>query len=288
MSGGGILAAVEARAAAFSGRLGVWARSLTTGETVRWHADEVFPSASAIKLPILYEVFRQAGAGHLRLTDTRVVRAEDVVPGSGILKDLTPPLELSLRDLAALMIVLSDNTAANVLIDVVGRDAVNASMRALGYGQTVLDHPFFRARPGAPMNRATPADLGGLMARIATHAVLTPAACEEMLAILRRQHHTDLITRRIAEFDGFVDEGAEPVVRVASKSGAIRGTRNDVALVERPGLRYVIAMMSADCRDRRFYVDNEAAVLLADVSGLIYEHFCRAAGIHPSPGGAPA
>jgi beta-lactamase class A len=286
MSVEGIVASIDRRAAEFSGTLGVWARSLTTGETVEWNAREIFPSASAIKLPILYEVFRQAGQGRLRLTETRVVHAEDIVPGDGILKDLTPGLEFSLRDLAVLMIVLSDNTASNTLIDVVGIDAVNQSMRSLGLGQTVLDHKFFRAPPGAPVNRTTPADLGRLMLLMATHEVLTGEACEEMLEILRRQHHTDLTTRRIADFDGFVEEGTDPVVRVASKSGSIRGTRNDVALVEREGLRYVIAMMSRDSRDRRFYVDNEAAVLLADVSGLLHEHFCRGAGIGLSTGGA--
>jgi beta-lactamase class A len=279
-----VLASIVSRTVEFSGAFGVWARALTTGETVEWNAREVFPSASAIKLPILYEVFRQAGEGRIRLTDTRVVRGEDVVPGSGILKDLTPGLELSLRDLAVLMIVLSDNTASNALIDVVGIDAVNQSMRSLGLEHTVLEHKFFRAPPGAPINRSSPADLGRLMLLIATHEVLTAEACEVMLEILRRQHHTDLTTRRIADFDGFVDQGTEPAVRVASKSGSIRGTRNDVALVERDGLRYVIAMMSRDSRDRRFYADNEAAVLLADVSGLLYEHFCRRAGIRLSPG----
>ena len=286
MSGEGIDASIGRRAAEFSGTLGVWAHALTTGETIEWNARDVFPSASAIKLPILYEVFRQAGEGRLRLPDTYAVDGDDVVPGSGILKDLTPGLELSLRDLAVLMIVVSDNTASNMLIDVVGIDAVNQSMRSLGLDQTVLDHKFFRAPPGAPVNHTTPADLGSLMRLIATHEVLTADACEQMLEILRRQHHTDLTTRRIADFDGFVEQGTDPVVRVASKSGSIRGTRNDVALVEREGLRYVIAMMSRDSRDRRFYVDNEAALLLADVSGLIYEHFCRTAGTGLAPGGA--
>jgi beta-lactamase class A len=281
-----LVAAIGRRAAAFSGAFGVWAHSLTARETVEWNAREVFPSASAIKLPILYEVFRQAGEGRIRLADGRRVEAGEIVPGSGILKDLTPGLTLSLRDLAVLMIVVSDNTASNLLIDVVSIDAVNASMRALGLTDTVLDHKFFHAPAGAPANRSTPADLGRLMHLVAAHEVLTPQACEEMLEILRRQHHTDLTTRRIAEFDGFLEAGTEPVVRVASKSGSIRGTRNDVALVERPGLRYVISMMSRDSADRRFYVDNEAALLLADVSGLVYEHFCRGAGINPPPGRA--
>src|SRR5207302_522350 len=125
-----------------------------------------------------------------------------IVPGSGVLKDLTPPVALPVRDLATLMIVVSDNTAANLMIDLVGIDAINRSMRALGLTATVMEYKFFHAPPNSRGARSTPADLG---------------------------------------------EGRD--------------------------CRYVIAMMSRDCKDRRFYVDNEAAVLLADVSALIYGYF---------------
>lgn len=275
MSPSAVVQDIQRAAAGFSGVLGVWSHSLTSGETVEWNAQDVFPAASAIKVPILYVVYRQAGEGRFRLSDTRTVEAGDVVPGSGVLKDLTPGLALSIRDLAALMIVVSDNTAANLLIDLVGVDAVNRSMEAVGLRATVLEHKFFHAPQGARGARSTPADLGRLMNLIASHESLPAAACEEMLQILRRQHHTDQVTRRIAEYDGFLETGVEPVVTVASKSGAVRGTRNDVALVERRDCRYVIAMMSRDCADRRFYVDNEAGVLLAEVSALVYAHFSQ-------------
>jgi beta-lactamase class A len=268
-----LLQGIQRLAAQFSGTLGVWSHSLVSGETIEWNGEDVFPSASTIKLPILYEVYRQAGDKRFHLTDTRSVDATDVVPGSGILKDLTPGVTLSIRDLATLMIVVSDNTAANLLIDLVGIDAVNHTMKALGLHGTVLGHKFFRAPEGAVANSTTPADLGRLLVQITRHGVLAPAACEEMLQILRQQHYTEYITRKIVDYDGFVEAGVEPVVRVASKSGAIRGTRNDVALVERGNNRYVIAMMTRDCTDRRFYVDNEAAVLLANVSALVDEHW---------------
>src|SRR5207245_11550057 len=112
----------------------------------------------------------------------------------------------------------------------------------------------------------------------AGQASVARAACKQKRGTLRRQHYSDQITRRIAEYDGYLEAGVEPVVTVASKSGSIRGTRNDVALVESPKCRYVIAMMSRDCVDRRFYVDNEAAVLLAEVSALVYEHFSTGRG----------
>src|SRR5574337_502763 len=184
-----VLQGIQRLAAQFSGVLGVWSQSLVGGETIEWNAEDGFPSASSIKLPILYEVYRQAGDKRFHLTDTRTVEATDVVPGSGILKDLTPGVTLSIRDLATLMIVVSDNTAANLLIDLVGTEAVNRSMKTLELRATVLGHKFFRAPAGAAPNSSTPADLGRLLVQIARHRVLTPAACEEMLQILRQQHY---------------------------------------------------------------------------------------------------
>jgi len=109
-------------AAGFSGTLGVWALSLDTGEIIEWNPTDTFPAASTIKVPILYEVYRQSGQGRFSLTDPQTLRAEDIVPGSGILKDLTPGLVLPVKDLATLMIIVSDNTATNMLIDLVGHD----------------------------------------------------------------------------------------------------------------------------------------------------------------------
>ena len=268
---------VAAIAANFSGTLGLWAYSLDTGETIALRSEESFPAASTIKLPILVEVYRQAGEGRFGLADPLVLKAADVVPGSGILKDLTPGVTLSVRDLATLMIVVSDNTATNMLIDLVGIEPVNSTAASLGLGQTHLYNKLFKAPAGAPSNSTSPADLGRLILRIAQQQVLTPAACADMLEILGRQHLTDAITRRIPDFDGFVEASKEPIATVASKSGSIRGTRNDVGYVKAHGHRYVIAMMSKGCTDPRFYVDNEGALLLADVSAVIYRHFVEGA-----------
>src|SRR5207245_3267713 len=188
---------IERLAGRFSGVLGVWSHSLTSGEMVEWNAQDVFPAASAIKLPILYEVYRQAGEGRYQLTDTRTVEAADIVPGSGVLKDLTPGVALPVRDLATLMIVVSDNTAANLMIDLVGIDAINHSMEALGLTATVMEYKFFHAPPNSRGARSTPADLGRLMTQIADHKVLTPGACEEMLGSLRRPPPTDQITGKL-------------------------------------------------------------------------------------------
>ncbi len=286
-----VLEEIQALAAGFSGTLGVWARLLDGRETFEWNAQDTYPAASTIKVPILYEVFRQAGEGRFRLADTSILRDEDIVGGSGILKDLTPGLALTVRDLAKLMIVVSDNTATNMLIDLVGLDAVNASCARLGLSGTRLENKVQRAPEGATaINRSTPTDLGRLMVMIAQREVLTPEACDAMMAILDRQHLHDNITRRLPEFDGYLEKGKEPVILVGSKSGSVRGTRNDVGYVRAHGRRYVIAMMSKDCTDLRFYQDNEASVLLPRVSAAVYRYVASGApaGARRTAGGPRA
>jgi beta-lactamase class A len=268
-----VLDEIRSLADGFSGVLGLWARSLDTGETIEWNSRESYPAASTIKLPILVELFQQVEAGRISLSDQVTLRSEVVVNGSGILKDLSPGLALTVKDLATLMIVVSDNTATNMLIDLVGLESVNDAIGRFGLRGTRLEFKLFKAPQGAPLNRSTPEDLGHLMTLVATRAILSPESCEAILQILGRQHSTDLITRRLPDFDGYLEAGREPAVAVASKSGSIRGTRNDVGLVSAHGHRYVIAMMSKGCADLRFYHDNEAALLLPQVSAAIYRHF---------------
>lgn len=261
-----IYAEIETLCSKFSGTLGLWACNLDTQETIAIRAEKVFPAASTIKLPVLYEVWRQAGEGRFGLTDLLTMTADDQVQGSGVLKDLSPGAMFAVRDLATLMITVSDNTATNLLIDLVDLANVNKSMAALGLTGTNLDHLIFKGGPDAPNNATSPADLGRLMSLIARNEVLTAAACAEMLEILRRQQYTEGITRRVPDFDA-------GVATVASKSGAITGVRNEIGLVTAKGRRYVIAMMTEGCTDHRFHMDNEAMLFLAEVSAAIYDHF---------------
>jgi beta-lactamase class A len=279
-----IYSEIEALSGKFSGKLGLWAHALDTGETVAINADTSFPSASTIKLPVLYEVYRQAGEGRFSLSDRLTVKADDLVPGSGVLKDLGDGVTLTVRQLATLMIIVSDNTATNILIDLVGKEQVNAAMAGLGLANTHLYNKLFKAPPGAPFNCSSPGDLGRLLLLIGQGQVLTADACADMMVIMGRQHLTEGITRRIPDFDAFVEAGKEPLATVASKSGSIRGVRNDVGFVKAHGQRYVISMMTKDGTDPRFYADNEGSLLLADISAVMYQHFVLRAISRPASG----
>lgn len=252
---------------AFSGTLGVAAINLTTGERFEHQAGLSFYPASTIKLPLLYEVFRGAAEGRWNLSDPLTLTPENTVEGSGVLLDLTPGLQLSVRDVATLMVTVSDNTATNMLVDLCTIDAVNRSMAELGVEGVRMNRKIgmFLERP---LGEATPAGMARLMELIATRQVLTPEACDQMVDILTRQKYKENTNRFIPETDA--EEGAPPV-QIASKSGWIRGVRNDVALIRTPRAQYVLAMFSKDCADRRFYLDNEGSIALARVSQAVYE-----------------
>jgi beta-lactamase class A len=252
---------------AFSGTLGVAAINLTTGDRFDYQSGLSFYPASTVKLPLLYETFTGAALGRWDLSDKLTLTTANMVDGSGVLLDLTPGVEVSIRDVATLMIVVSDNTATNMLVDLCTADAINESMRELGATGVRMNRKI-GINLETPLGEATPAGMARLMELIARHDVLTPQDCEAMIDILKRQKHKELTNRYLPETDS---EDDEPPVRIASKSGWVRGVRNDVALIWAPGATYVLSMFSKDCKDRRFYHDNEGSIALAKVSQAVYE-----------------
>src|SRR4051812_27913599 len=121
------------------GVIGVAILDLTSGEKYLLRGDDVFPQASSIKITVLLELYRQAQEGKLKLTDLYTVSQSDLVQDSDIMGGLTPGVsKITLRDLATMMVAVSDNSATNVLIDRVGMDAVNSELDTLGFHQTRL------------------------------------------------------------------------------------------------------------------------------------------------------
>ena len=159
---------------------------LTTGQRFARRADEPFPTASAIKIGILHELFAQADAGRVALDDPKPLPAASRAGGSGILQRLRSPM-LSLRDHALLMILLSDNTSTNVLIDTLGREAITTHMQALGAKGYKLRRRMMDGEAAArgDENVASPADLLVVMDAIRTGRGLQPASQAEAIRILR-------------------------------------------------------------------------------------------------------
>ena len=129
---------VRTEAAQFKGKVSLFAKNLDTGATFSFHGDEPVQTASTIKIAVMIEAFARVTDGKAKWTDELVLTKEKKVGGSGILFEFSDGLRLTLRDATTLMMVLSDNTATNLVIDTFGADAVNARMESLGLKGTRL------------------------------------------------------------------------------------------------------------------------------------------------------
>ncbi len=266
---------IAALAGTFSGTLGVAAKNLTTGELVDFRAGESFHPASTIKLPVLVAVYEAVEAGTLTLDETLALDPDLCMANGGVMDGFTPGYRYPVRDLAHLMIAISDNTATNLLVKRIGFPAVARTLDRLGLSQTALNKYIGLAKPeGAAPNRTTPADMARLLELLATDQALTPSSCQAILRTMSPQLYHFLTTRFIDDWDEEL-EPEEAKVRIASKSGWFRTVRNDLAVVWAPRATYVLAMFSRDCKDPSYKLENEAALLLPRVSKAVYDAWGR-------------
>lgn len=272
-----LIAAIDQEVAAFGGTVGLFAKNLTTGEEVAYDPDTLRPTASTFKVPVMIELFNQVEQGKVSLDDRLTSSDATATKGSGILRDLRQGVELSVEDVCTLMIVVSDNQATNMLLDLLGVERINATMAAYGFPNTrIVNRIDFESIGEDAKNLATttPRELAGIMAKIANNEILSAESCAAMLAILRKQHYLDTVARYFP-YTPYADELGKPDngLRVYNKTGSWSGMRGDVALVEWPGTRYTIGLVSEGATDPRFWAENPGNVVLGKVSKLVFDYF---------------
>jgi beta-lactamase class A len=272
-----VVAAIQNEIDAFDGTVGVAAKNLGTGEEIGVNADEETGTASTVKVPILIEVFRQVEAGDVDLETKIADGPETRTPGSGILRDLSVGNPLSVRDVAILMIIVSDNTATNMLIDLVGMDRINATMQECGFTRTQLRNRIDFPKIGDDVKGlavTTPRELAAIMEALATGRILNDESRAEIKRIMQMQHYLDNVPRYLP-YTPYAKELGKPDngLRIANKTGGWSGFRADMALVDWPGTRYVIGVVSDKHPDVRFWSENEGSRVIGRISKLIFDHW---------------
>jgi beta-lactamase class A len=271
----------------FRGRMGVAAIDLRTGETLAVNADDRFPTASTIKTAVMIEAWQRVADGRLSMDTVVLLKEADKVGGSGVLRGLHEGLGVTIADLIHLMIVLSDNTATNILIERLGTSSINARLDTYGLRETRLFRPTFR--DGKPdvlpdlerqygFGMTTPREMAKLMALIASGKAVDRKSSDAMLATLRRQQDRAMIPRGIPE-DGNVQVGNKTGTdeeKHAGADGIKRHVRADAAIVTGKDLEYVLAIYAREIDDTRWSVDNDALVTGARISRLVFDRFSRA------------
>lgn len=245
------------------GVMGVAIEDLTTGQKYQLRESEVFPQASSIKIAILAELYRQAQQGKLKLTDVYKVRASDLVADSRIMHGLTPGVtQLTLRDLAAMVSAVSDNSAANILIDRVGMENVNSLLDSLGLTNTRLRRKMMdlKAASEGRENISTPSDMTTLLESIYRGRVLNKTLAEDFFNILSVRKNS-WIPRDLPED-----------LKVADKEGELEGVRTNSGIVFLDQRPYILCIMTTYLRRER---DGEEAI--SKISLDAYRMFDRLA-----------
>jgi beta-lactamase class A len=256
------------------GRLGLYAVPLSPsrGELIQYHDDEPFPAASTIKVFILLALLQQVQAGHCQLLDEISLKEQDKVTGSGVLKALIAGRGYTLHDLATLMIIVSDNTATNLLIDHLDVDTINDVCRAHGWRATRLSGKLQVSTSSA--SETSPRDLADFFVQLWRGQLLGETLSNLAQRIFSQQQYTDQLGRDL-EFDSYSTETGESTLVIASKSGALRGVRNDAGVITGNGLRYVISVMTKDCPDLRFHTNNKGSLAIAYIAKVVHDHFVK-------------
>jgi beta-lactamase class A len=289
---GNVLERIQELADEFDGVVGVAARDFGSGEAISYNADVIFPTASTFKTALLYELYRQVDEGKVDPSSRITFEDRMRVPGSGVLQDLDAGASLTVKDIATLMIVVSDNAGTDIIYDLIGREPVAATLERLGMHQTHLPLGCWEILAGlhnldpndpnltydelkrrleeseAPWDSnalnetpdndiSTPSDMLLLLEKIYRGEGLSASSRDAVIDIMMRQKFAERIPAPLP-FG----------VRVAHKTGSVKGVRNDVGIVYAGDNTYGIALMS-----KRGENGIEAVQLLAQLSKLVYDRF---------------
>jgi beta-lactamase class A len=245
------------------GAMGVAILDLTDGHKFLLHGNDVFAQASSIKICLLAELYRQAQQGRLKLTDIYTVSATDLVPDSYIMGGLTPGVtRITLRDLATMMVAVSDNSATNVLIDRVGMENVSALMDSLHLSHTRLRRKMMdlKAASEGRENVSTPAEMMSLLEAIYHGKVLNQEMTRDFFQVLSTPK------------DSWIPRLLPDGLKIANKPGSLEGVRNDSGVIFVDQRPYILCVMTTYLRRER---DGEEAI--SNISLAAWRMFDRLA-----------
>lgn len=250
----------------FDGVLGYVVKNLRTGECFRQSEDRSFDPASTIKLPILCAAYNEAREENTSLDSTIEMRQQDKVGGSGVFTHLGAGPKVSVRDAMTLMIIVSDNTATNMLIDHLSLERINLFIKRCGWRAAVVGRKLFHmeARARGLENSISPYDLAALLEGLARKTPLHPADCLDAVSILAKQQVSNKMPRKLR---GRFASSSDPV-RFAHKTGEIYGSEHDAGIMYIGEDQVVAVFMTTGLKD------NFAGVnIISDLAAMFAGYF---------------
>lgn len=261
-------------AKAHKGRVAVAVKHLKTGESYYLNADDAMPTASLIKLPVMVETYWQASEKKVDLGKTLTLKKDDKVPGSGVLtQHFSDGVAFPLKDAVRLMIVFSDNTATNLVLDQIGIPSTNERMAKLGLKGTKINAKVFKGTttsidPAATkkfgLGSTTAREMVELLELIDAGKVVSPESCKEMLGHLKACDDKEKMTRFLP-----------PGTVVAHKSGSVSASKTDAGIIYTKSGPVALCVMTDENDDKRWVADNAAQVLIGKIAREVYDHFAE-------------
>lgn len=263
-------ASIGRTTASINATWGIYVKSLETGEEIALNADAEMETMSTIKLPLMAEVFEQIKAGRFALTDKYTYDAADMRGGTGVIRSLAPGAVLTVKDLITLMVIVSDNTATDVLYRMVGGPAaVNARMAALGLKTTraqTLAAPWFDALRAAPSSEAfyregkhpfgltTAREMGTLLEKMERGTLVDKPSSDLMLQVMRGQLYRTRIPRFLSGY------------RIPHKTGDfLPFVGDDVGVLEAPGKTIILSIYTGHHFGSGEMLENAIGLVAKDV-----------------------
>ena len=248
---------LERYLAEVSGTVCLAFQDLTTGEQFSINGDRSVHSASTIKLVIMAELMARVSAGSLSLDQTITVTAEMKTGGDGILKELEPGHSFSLKEIMTLMIIVSDNQATNILIDLLGMEAINARAKAMGLRNTILGRKMMdsEARKQGRDNYISAEDMASILRSIHDGTLINAEASKLMLEILLRQQQSGRLQLYLSE-----------EVPVAHKCGDLDNLENDGGIIYAEDHPYILVVLTSSMPSNK-----EGREVIGNISKMVYD-----------------
>lgn len=257
------------------GTVGLYIEDVTSGEVFEVNADHAFPAASVIKLTMLALLLRDVEEGSVDWTAPRKIAPQNRVGGTGVLGELDDTYNPTLKAMAKLMIVVSDNTATNEIMDVIGIERHNEFCRSLGFKSTKLMRKMmdYDAIKEGRNNFMCAGEAGKLLSNIAKGEFVSKPISEQIISIMQRQQCRNKLPALIPAIPYYyapteaVNVQKPNTVLVANKTGELARIQHDVGLFTLPdGRRYVVSVFTSDLED-----DSQGIAAIGELSRVVYE-----------------
>ena len=231
------------------------------GDSISYHEDESFQSASLIKIPMIIEGYRQAEKKEIYLNQPLTIPRFEVTRGSGVLHTLSDKVMLTVEDLLTLMITISDNTSTNMMMNMLGFDEINQCIKDLALQNTILQRRMFdfKALKEGRDNTISAADTVTCLKAIHTGDFLTKESQEKIMFIFEQQQMKDKLPSQMGKG-----------VKVGNKTGNIRGVAHDAAIIRSEKETVYAAVLTEE-----FTLEEDSRRIISRIGKLIYDEMMR-------------